>query len=153
MNQSFEFTALVDFRNLRTVRQIAAECEALTVATLQRWMFHRLTNGLVQAVVEIDANTYVDVLAFNAWLYDGKPYIGDFRNLMRVQQILSCCRIKESKLRHWLKYREANGLNEAVIVKKHREKGMLFIDYRKFNAWLSRMNTNNHFSEERAFAG
>lgn len=135
----------VDFRNLRSVRQIAEEAPAISEATLERWMFHRHRNGLARAVVEIDANTYIDLPAFNAWLYEGKPHVGDFRHLMRLNQLLARCALPESKLRHWLKDRAANGLDQAVIVKKHREQGMLLIDRDLFNRWLTQRNRNNHY--------
>ncbi|MEQ9640394.1 MAG: hypothetical protein RIM84_10270 [Alphaproteobacteria bacterium] len=135
----------VDFRNLRSIRQIADQCPALSDATVQRWMFHRHRNGLVRAVVEIDANTYVDISAFNEWLYEGKSHVGDFRRLMRLSQVVARCSLPESKLRHWLKYRAVNGLCEAVIVKKHRAQGMLLIDIELFNLWLTKQNQNDAF--------
>lgn len=137
---------LVDFRNLRSVRQIAEEGPAFSDTTIQRWMFHRHRNGLIRAVVEIDANTYIDVRAFNDWLYEENTYTGDFRHLLRVQQVVEQCALPESKLRHWLKYRSANGLSEAVIVKKHREHGAIFIDFSLLNRWLGSQNQNDLFS-------
>ena len=141
---------MVDYKNLRSAEQIAAEAPALTLTTLEKWRFHRERLGLTPVFVEIDANVYWDVRAFNAWLYDGKPVCGDYRDLRTVRDVLKRSALLESKLRHWLKYRQANGLNDAVIVKTLGRQGKLYIDAPAFNRWLTAQNGNAQYVSEGA---
>lgn len=132
----------IDYRHLKSVAQISAEAPALTRSVLNRWMFQRQINGLEIAVIEIDGNCYIDELAFAVWLYQGKGFVGDYRQLRTVRQLLAESALLESKLRHWLKYRQVNGLQDGVIVKTLGQYGKLFIDVGFFNDWLMRQNLN-----------
>jgi hypothetical protein len=68
MERVREDEAMTDFRNLRTVRQIAQECPAITVGQLRWWIFNAHTNGIDMALVRVGARVYVDIEAFNRWL-------------------------------------------------------------------------------------
>lgn len=59
---------MTDFRNLRTVQQIADECPAITVGQLRWWIFNAESNGLSAALVRVGGRVYIDTEAFNAWL-------------------------------------------------------------------------------------
>ena len=106
---------MVDYKFLRSAEQIAAEAPALTLTTLEKWRFHRERLGLTKVFVEIDANIYWDTRALNEWLYEGKPTTGDYRDLRTLGDILERSSLLESKLRHWLKYRKANGLDKLAF--------------------------------------
>lgn len=60
----------MDYRNLRTVRQIA-ECAApiITEGKLRWWIFHADDNGFRSVIVRIGGRIYIDVDAFNRWLF------------------------------------------------------------------------------------
>lgn len=133
---------MVDYRNLRSVQQIAEEAPALSQGTLEKWRFYRQHLNIEAVFVKIDANVYWDTAKLNVWLYEGKPTTGDFRDLRTLQQIIATCALPESKLRHWLKYRKTNGLDAAVITKTIGRHGKLYIDYRLLNAWLAMQNRN-----------
>ena len=131
---------MVDYQNLCSVQQIAEQAPALSQGTLEKWRFHRERIGAESVFVEIDANVYWDTARLNEWLYQGKPVVGDFRELRTLQQIVETCYLPESKLRHWLKHRKTNGLGDAVIVKTIGKHGKLYIDRRLFNIWLTMQN-------------
>lgn len=59
---------LFDYKNLRTVQQIAAEAPFVTVGQLRWWIFHARTNGFASAVVKVGGRVYIDLVAFNNWL-------------------------------------------------------------------------------------
>lgn len=44
---------MVDYRDLATVKQVAAEAPFITEATLRWWIFHAETNGLKPALLKI----------------------------------------------------------------------------------------------------
>lgn len=137
---------MVDYKYLRSVEQIAAEAPALTLTMLEKWRFHRERMGMTRVFVELDTNVYWDVRAFNEWLYEGKPVIGDYRNLRTLNDILERSSLLESKLRHWLKYRDINGLSDAIVVKTLGSHGKLYIDKTLFNAWLTAQNQNSEYA-------
>ena len=58
----------LDFRELRTVRQIAEQNPALPLGTVKTWMNQRERNGLQEAVVRIGRKTLIHLPTFNAWL-------------------------------------------------------------------------------------
>jgi len=60
----------MDYKNLRTVQQIADEAPFATVGQLRWWIFHARTNGFASAVVKVGGRVYIDVVAFNKWLAD-----------------------------------------------------------------------------------
>jgi len=59
---------LLDYRELRTVKQLAAEAPFVTEGKLRWWIFHAETNGMSQALVKIGGRVYIDRPAFNKWL-------------------------------------------------------------------------------------
>ncbi len=138
---------MIDYKNLRSVEQIAQETQAISQGTLEKWRFHRDRMGMASVFVEIDTNVYWDVSRLNEWLYEGKPITGDYRDLRTLRQIIEGCHIRESKLRHWLKYRAVNGLEDAVVVKTLGKHGKLYIDERMFNVWLMMVNANGEYSD------
>lgn len=59
---------MVDYRDLATVKQVAAEAPFITEATLRWWIFHAETNGLKPALLKIGGRVYIDRAEFNKWL-------------------------------------------------------------------------------------
>jgi hypothetical protein len=59
---------LVDYQELRTVRQLASEAPWLTENKLRWWIFHAERNGLAAALIKISGRVYVDRAEFNKWL-------------------------------------------------------------------------------------
>ena len=59
---------MVDYRDLVTVRQVAAEAPFITEAKLRWWIFHAETNGLKAALIKIGGRVYIDRAEFNKWL-------------------------------------------------------------------------------------
>tara|TARA_B100000965_G_scaffold215949_2_gene180630 strand:- start:35550 stop:35762 length:213 start_codon:yes stop_codon:yes gene_type:complete len=59
---------LVDYKELRTVKQLAAEATFVTEAKLRWWIFHADTNGLKTALIKIGGRVYIDRFEFNRWL-------------------------------------------------------------------------------------
>lgn len=59
---------MIDFTNLRTVKQLAEECPALTDRIIYHWLEERDSNGLSAAVVPIGRRILIDVRRFNEWL-------------------------------------------------------------------------------------
>ena len=58
----------MDYKELRTVKQLAAEATFVTEAKLRWWIFHADTNGLKTALIKIGGRVYIDRLEFNRWL-------------------------------------------------------------------------------------
>lgn len=58
----------LDYRDLRTVKQIADEAPFVTVAKLRWWIFHASENGLDAALIKVGGRLYIDRNAFNDWL-------------------------------------------------------------------------------------
>ena len=63
---------MADYRNLRSVQQLAASSPALTEGQLRWWIFHAEQNGLAMALVRVGGRVYIDIAAFNAWLEMGR---------------------------------------------------------------------------------
>lgn len=59
---------MIDFRELRTVRQLAAEAPFLTEGKLRWWIFHADKNGMGEAIIKVDGRVYIDRPKFNEWL-------------------------------------------------------------------------------------
>lgn len=59
---------LVDYQQLRTVRQLAAEAPFVTESKLRWWIFHSDKNGLDQALIKVGGRVYIDRAEFNRWL-------------------------------------------------------------------------------------
>lgn len=59
---------MVDYRNLRTVKQIAAQNPAITEDKLRWWIFNADSNGIDQAIVKVSGRLFIDVEALNRWL-------------------------------------------------------------------------------------
>ncbi len=64
----------MDFKNLRTIRQLAAEAQAqdggsfLTEAKLRWWVHNADKNGLKVAMIRVGGRIFFDREAFNGWL-------------------------------------------------------------------------------------
>lgn len=59
---------MIDYRELRTVKQLAFEASFVTESKLRWWIFNAETNGLNAALVKIGGRVYIDKNAFNVWL-------------------------------------------------------------------------------------
>jgi hypothetical protein len=59
---------MVDYGELRTVKQMASEAVFLTESKLRWWIFHADTNGLKSALIKIGGRVYIDRHQFNVWL-------------------------------------------------------------------------------------
>lgn len=59
---------MVDYTDLRTVKQFAAEVPFATESKLRWWIFHAETNGLNIALIKIGGRVYIDINQFNVWL-------------------------------------------------------------------------------------
>jgi len=59
---------MVDYRDLRTVKQIADEAPGITASKLRWWIFHAETSGIAPALVRIGGRVYIDRAEFNRWL-------------------------------------------------------------------------------------
>ena len=59
---------MVDYTELRTVRQLATEAPFVTESKLRWWIFHAETNGLKPALLKIGGRVYIDRAEFNIWL-------------------------------------------------------------------------------------
>ena len=128
-----------DFKNLISADDIAEEAPAFKPGTLRHWLFHRKTNMLCTAVIKVGDAVMIDIDRFNVWLSIDKDEVSDFRDLRTKEQILESSRIKPGRLEEWLRHRQWNGLEEAVIKKGEKR---LYIDVRKFNRWLFERNSN-----------
>ncbi|UTW58845.1 hypothetical protein KFE96_00615 [Kordiimonas sp. SCSIO 12603] len=118
------------------------QAPAFKAGTIRDWLFHRDTNMLSSAVVQIDGRIWIDIDRFNIWLSLDKDEVSDFRNLRTKEQILEVGFIKAPQLEHWLRRRHWNGLEEAVIKKGEKR---LYIDIHKLNSWLTNQNINPDF--------
>lgn len=134
----------INFETLISVDDLVALAPAFKKGTIRDWLFHRKTNMLSSAVVEIDDNVWIDIDRFNIWLSIDKDEVSDFRNLRTKEQLLGDCQIKASKLEDWLLKRRWNGLEDAVIKKSEKR---LYIDVCKFNCWLTEKNRNSEFGQ------
>lgn len=60
----------MDYKNLRTVRQIAERAAPIiTEGKLRWWIFHAKDNGFSKVIVRVSGRIYIDVDAFNRWLF------------------------------------------------------------------------------------
>ena len=59
---------MVEYQNLRTVKQLAAEAAFITEGKLRWWIFHAHENGFDTVIVKIEGRVYLDLIAFNLWL-------------------------------------------------------------------------------------
>ncbi len=60
---------MVDYKNLRTVKQIVENAyPIITEGKMRWWIFHADKNGLSKAIVRVGGRVYIDKDAFNAWL-------------------------------------------------------------------------------------
>tara|TARA_R110000868_G_scaffold138329_1_gene352311 strand:- start:33045 stop:33293 length:249 start_codon:yes stop_codon:yes gene_type:complete len=60
---------LVDYKNLRTVKQIVENAQPIiTEGKMRWWIFHSETNGFAQVIVRLGGRLYIDRDAFNNWL-------------------------------------------------------------------------------------
>lgn len=59
---------MVDYKELRTVKQLAKEAAFVSEAKIRWWVFHRETNGFKPAVIKIGGRVFIDRLEFNRWL-------------------------------------------------------------------------------------
>lgn len=59
---------MVDYRGLRTVKQLTSEAKFITEHKLRWWIFHAEQNGLEVALVKIGGRIYIDLDEFNKWL-------------------------------------------------------------------------------------
>lgn len=59
---------LVNYEDLRTVKQLVKEAPFLTEQSLRWYIFHAKTNGLASAIIKISNRVYIDRKAFQAWL-------------------------------------------------------------------------------------
>jgi len=60
---------MINYQNLRTVRQLAQEtAPVITIGKLRWWVFHAEENGLNHALVKIGGRLYIDCEQFNVWL-------------------------------------------------------------------------------------
>lgn len=59
---------MVDYTNLRTVRQLAEEVSFVTEGTVRWWIYHANSNGFSKVIIKIGGRVYIDKSAFNTWL-------------------------------------------------------------------------------------
>ncbi|MET4103984.1 hypothetical protein ABIE58_003432 [Roseovarius sp. MBR-78] len=59
---------MIDYKELRTVKQLAAEAPFVTESKLRWWIFHAETNGMAPALIKIGGRVYIDRSEFNKWL-------------------------------------------------------------------------------------
>jgi hypothetical protein len=60
--------SLLDYTELRTVRQLAAEAVFLTEGKIRWLIFHAETNGLKPALIKVGGRVYIDRREFSKWL-------------------------------------------------------------------------------------
>ena len=135
----------VDCKNLISVDDLVDQVPAFKNGTIREWLFHRKTNGLSSAVVNIDGNVWIDTDLFSIWLSMDKDEVSDYRDLRTKEQLLETCSIKASKLEDWLRKRHWNGL-EAAVIKKGEKR--IYMDITIFNRWLSEQNKNPDYGKE-----
>lgn len=134
-----------DCNNLISVDGLVDEVPAFKKGTIREWLFHRKTNGLSSAIVNIDGNIWIDTDLFSIWLSQDKDEASDYRDIRTKEQLLETCSIKASKLEDWLRKRHWNGLEDAIIKKGEKR---IYIDIRKFNRWLWEQNKNPDYGKE-----
>jgi len=61
---------VVDYTNLRTVKQLAQEAPFTTESTIRWWIYQAASNGFAAALIKIGGRIYIDKTAFNKWLED-----------------------------------------------------------------------------------
>ena len=59
----------MSLQNLRSVRQLAAECPAFSQASIRWSIFHASSNGLAPALVRLGKRVLIDRDAFERWVY------------------------------------------------------------------------------------
>src|SRR6056297_1722915 len=59
---------LIDYTDLRTVKQLAEEAPFVTESKIRWWIFHAESNGFDAAMLKIGGRVYIDKAAFNEWL-------------------------------------------------------------------------------------
>lgn len=59
---------LIDYTDLRTVKQLAEEAPFVTESKIRWWIFHSDSNGFDAALIKIGGRVYIDKAAFNKWL-------------------------------------------------------------------------------------
>ena len=59
---------MTDFRNLRSVEQIAESSKVFTQASLRWLIFHAKTNGFEKCLVRVGRRVLIDEPIFNVWL-------------------------------------------------------------------------------------
>lgn len=71
-NLRFFFTQmernLVDYSDLRTVKQLAEEASFVTESTIRWWIYHANRNGFDAVMIKIGGRVYIDMREFNKWL-------------------------------------------------------------------------------------
>jgi len=60
--------AIVDYTELRTVKQLAQEAVFVTESKLRWWIFHAETNGMKPALIKVSGRVYIDREEFCRWL-------------------------------------------------------------------------------------
>jgi hypothetical protein len=61
---------VVDYTNLRTVKQLAQEAPFTTESTIRWWIYQAARNGFAATLIKIGGRIYIDKTAFNKWLED-----------------------------------------------------------------------------------
>lgn len=59
---------MVEYGELRTVKQLASEAVFLTESKLRWWIFNAEENGLKSALIRVGGSVYIDRHQFNIWL-------------------------------------------------------------------------------------
>lgn len=59
---------MVDYTDLRTVKQLADEAQFVSESKIRWWIFHSNDNGFDTAMIKIGGRVYIDKIAFNKWL-------------------------------------------------------------------------------------
>jgi len=59
---------MIDFRQLRTIKQLAAESPAFSEGALRWVVFNAKANGLDEAIVRHGRKVLIDLPRFNDWL-------------------------------------------------------------------------------------
>ena len=59
---------LVNYTDLRTVKQLAQEAPFVTESSLRWWIYHANSNGFDTVLIKIGGRVYIDKNAFNRWL-------------------------------------------------------------------------------------
>ncbi len=59
---------LVEYTDLRTVKQLAKEAPFVTESTIRWWIYHANSNGFDAVLIKIGGRVYIDKNAFNKWL-------------------------------------------------------------------------------------